>query len=381
MRQQYHSQSNHFIFISLFLALSILLTGCGPSTAELEAVDYTPLDADDWPVSTPEEQDLDPLLVARMYAEAAELETIYGLLVIKNGYLIAEDYWHGSGKSQKCILASVTKSYTGALVGLALEQGYIESIDQPMMDFFPELADQITDPRKFDITIRHLLQMRAGYPWEESSPELFNILWREGFRPDHLASIPLIRDPGTDHDYSNLSSHILGIILTKATGQDLLEYGDQNLFSQIDSEVGEWEITHGGYRLAYGNIQFTARDAAKFGQLYLDGGTFGGEQVVPAQWVEDSLKTYSTDAWDHRIGRNVKDMGYGYQWWSLRSGDHHYNMAWGHGGQLIMVLQDLEMVIVVTADPFFRQSDDESWRHERNNINLVADFIASLPGE
>jgi CubicO group peptidase (beta-lactamase class C family) len=142
MKQAHHIlKGSIFLLTIVCLLFSTLLTGCSPSAADLEAVDYTPLDGDDWPVSTPEEQDLDPILIARMYAEAAELETIYGLLVVKNGYLVAEDYWHGSGISQKCILASVTKSYTGALVGIALEQGYIESIDQPMMDFFPELAD------------------------------------------------------------------------------------------------------------------------------------------------------------------------------------------------------------------------------------------------
>jgi len=348
---------------------------------DLESVRYTPLQGGDWPVSTPQEQDLDPMLVARMYAAAARLDTIYGLLVIKNGYLVAEDYWHGSGVADKCPLESVTKSYVGALVGLAIHQGYIESIDQPMMDYFPELEDQVSDQRKRVITIRHLLQMRAGYPWEEASAELFTVLWHEGFRPSDLVRFPLIRDPGTDHDYSNLSSHLLGIIVSRATGMDLREFGEQELFSLIDSEVGDWEITHGYYRNGHGRIEFSARDAAKFGQLYLDGGVFDGEQVVPAAWVADSLQTYSEDAWDYRIGRNIKDMGYGYQWWSVRSGDHRYNMAWGHGGQLIVLLHDVQMVIVATADPFVGQSDNESWRQEKANINLVANFIASLPSE
>jgi CubicO group peptidase (beta-lactamase class C family) len=316
-----------------------------------------------------------------MYAEAAELETIYGLLVIRNGYLIAEDYWNGSGFLDQCTLASVTKSYTGALTGIALDQGYIQSIDQPILDYFPEYVNRITDRRKFDITIRHLLQMRAGYPWEESSEELFYILWHDGFRPTDLIRFPLIRDPGTDHDYSNLSSHILGIILARATGQDLLDYGNAQLFSRIDAEPGGWEMGRGGYRLGSANVSFTARNAAKFGQLYLDGGIHDGEQVVPAEWIADSLQTYSENAWDYRIGRNVKETGYGYQWWPLRSGRHRYNMAWGHGGQLIMLFRDLDMVIVVTADPFINRSDGETWRHERNNINLVADFIARLPAE
>ena len=96
--------------------------------------------------------------------------------------------------------------------------------------------------------------------------------------------------------------------------------------------------------------------------------------------VNESFQTYSEDAWDYRVGRNFKDIGYGYQWWSAQSGDHNYNLAWGHGGQLIFVLDELDMVIVTTADPLYGQTGDGSWNHEKEIINLVADFNASLPG-
>ena len=150
-----------------------IMVGCGPSTEDLQAVKYTPLPRDDWKVSTPAEQGLDPMLVAELYYNAAELETVYGLLVVKNGYLIAERYFNKGSVDQKARLQSVTKSFTSALAGIALDKGFLSSVDQKMIDFFPEIADQITDPRKKQITIRHLLQMRAGYPWEESHPDLW----------------------------------------------------------------------------------------------------------------------------------------------------------------------------------------------------------------
>ena len=196
--------------------------GLGPSEEQLRTVDYTPLDHDDWPVTTPQAVGIDPLNVARLYYDAAKLKTIYGLLVVKDGKLVAEDYWHGSGSRDKTHLQSATKSITGALVGIALEQGHIESLDQKMMDYFPELVDDITDQRKMEITIRQLLQMRAGYPWEESTPELYNLLY-SGFHVADLVSVPLVRDPGSGHDYSNLSSHLLAIIVSRATGMDLLD--------------------------------------------------------------------------------------------------------------------------------------------------------------
>ena len=118
---------------------------------------------------------------------------------------------------------------------------------------------------------------------------------------------------------------------------------------------------------------------AKFGQLYLDGGELEGNRIVPADWVRDSLQIYSEDAWYYRVGRNRRDSGHGYQWWSVRAGDHRYNLAWGHGRQQIALLDELDLVVVATADPLYAQSGDEPWRLEKANLNLVADFIAFLP--
>jgi CubicO group peptidase (beta-lactamase class C family) len=171
------------VFTGITQILSMLVGCGGPSVAELEAVDYTPLPSGDWPVSMPEEQGLDPMLVAELYHNAEQSETLYGLLVIKNGHLVAEKYFHAGAVDRQDNRQSVTKSIVSALVGIALEQGCLSSVDQEMMAFFPELADQIQDPRKDEITIRHLLQMRAGYPWEESDPALWEGLISGNYLP------------------------------------------------------------------------------------------------------------------------------------------------------------------------------------------------------
>jgi hypothetical protein len=99
-----------------------------------------------------------------------------------------------------------------------------------------------------------------------------------------------------------------------------------------------------------------------------------------ADWVRDSLQTYSEDAWiTKKVGRHFRDIGYGYQWWSARTGEHRINLAWGHGGQLIVLIKELDMMIVVTADPLYGQTGQEPWNHEKANINLVSEFIRSLP--
>ena len=160
------------LLVSTLLLVGLSVVGCGPSGADLAALDFALLAGDDWEVSTPEEQGLDPSVVARLYHDAAQLELIRGLLVVEGSKLIAEGPFNGVSIDRKDNRHSVTKSYTSALVGLALEEGCLSSIDQKMLDFFPELADQVKDPRKRQITIRQMLQMRAGYPSEETDPAL-----------------------------------------------------------------------------------------------------------------------------------------------------------------------------------------------------------------
>jgi CubicO group peptidase (beta-lactamase class C family) len=369
-----------FLLLTIMILIPIGLVGCGPSPADLTAVDYTPLSGDDWEVSTPAEQGLDPMLLAEMYYNAAELDTIYSLLVIKNGYLIAEDYFNEGSVVQKDRLQSATKSYTSALVGIALEQGCLSSVDQKMLDFFPEVAGKITDPRKEQITIRNMLEMRAGYPWEETDPALWDGLL-SGHYPPLIEEFPLVSDPGTRFHYSNLTSNWLGIIVDRACGMNLKAYAEEHLFSPLDVKAGEWGQDAEGHNNGCGDLHLTARDAAKFGLLYLNDGVYKRNQIVPADWVHDSLQTYSVnEAFVKKVG-HFRDMGYGYQWWSAEAGKHHVNFAWGHGGQLIVLVDEFDMVIVTTSYPFWLEHNDQSWKNEKAIITMVSEFINSLPSE
>ena len=370
-------RKSFFLYMGV-ITCAVLLNGCGPSSEELEAVDYAPLPGGDWAVSSPAEQGLAPELVAGLYLNAADVDTIESLLVIKNGYLVAERYFHNGGPEQRTRIQSVTKSYTSALVGIALAQGCLASLDQKMLDFFPELSDQVIDPRKKQITLRQMLQMRAGYPWEESTPELFEMLYH-GFRPSLLVQVPLVTDPGTHCEYSNLTSHLIGVVVARACGTDLRSLAQEHLFGPLGAELGDWIQDWEGNYNGHADMYMSARVMARFGLLYLDDGVYQGKQLVPADWIHESLQSYSDDAWDYRVGGNFKDIGYGYQWWSVRAGDHHYNLAWGHGGQQIAIVDEFDMVIVVKADPLFGQHGGGPWKHEKANLNLVADFIASLP--
>ncbi len=356
-----------------------------PRAEDLEAVAYAPLPGGDWEVSTPAKEGLDPMLVAELYYDAEGLETLYGLLVIRHGHLVAERYFNGASVEKKGLLQSVTKSYTSALTGIALEEGHFSSLDQKMVDFFPEFSAKSYDRRKDKITIRHMLQMRGGFPWEETDSAYWQALMSGDYVP-LIVEFPLKADPGSEFNYSNLTSNWLGILLSRACKTDLKSFGEKYLFSPIGVQAGDWKKDWDGYYIGCGELQFTARDMARFGLLYLNGGEFNGEQVVPTSWVRESLNNYSRDAWItkdkvNRVGPYFRELGYGYQWWSATVGKHHVDFAWGHGGQLIALLDDLDMIIVVTADPFYQQHDDEAWKHEKANINVVGKFINSLPTE
>lgn len=357
-----------------------LLVACGPSKEVLNSVDYIPLVRDDWPVSTPEEQGLDSYHVAEMYLNAADLETLYSLLVIKNGYLVAEDYFNDGSVDQKDRLQSVTKSFTSALVGIALAQGCISSVNQKLLDFYPDVADEITDPRKEQITVQNLLEMRGGYPNEEDGQALWDGLL-SGRYPHLIEDFPLVDDPGTRFHYSNLSSNWLGIIVDRSCGMNMKAYAEENLFSYLNVEPGEWGQDAEGHNNGCADLHLSARDAAKFGLLYLNDGVFDGKQIIPSDWVEDSLQTYSVnEAFVKKVG-DFRDIGYGYQWWSANAGNHHVNFAWGHGGQLIVLVEDLDIVVVTTSYPFWLEHNDQSWKHEKAIMTMVSKFISSLDTE
>jgi len=241
----------------------------------------------------------------------------------------------------------------------------------------------ITDPRKAEITIQQMLQMRAGYPWEETHRDLWAGLL-SGHYPPLIEYFPLIADPGTEFHYSNLTSNWLGIIVDRVSGMNMKAYGEEHLFSPLDIEPGEWGMDAEEHNNGCGDLHLRIRDAAKFGLLYLNGGEYQGDRILSTDWVDDSLTAYSASVSSGapssgRIGRYFRDIGYGYQWWSARIGDHYVDYAAGHGGQLIVLLEALDMVIVTTAYPFWKEHTGESWKHEKACFNLVGKFIDSLP--
>jgi CubicO group peptidase (beta-lactamase class C family) len=189
----------------------------------------------------------------------------------------------------------------------------------------------------------------------------------------------LVRDPGSDSEYSNLTSHILGIIVARACDTDLMTFTQEHLFDPLGIEPKFWQTDWDGNYLGFSDLYLSSTDLAKFGLMIANDGVYEGQQIVPADWVEESLQTYSKKTWKYRVGPNWKSNEYGYQWWSIKAGNYRYHLAWGHGGQQIVLIDELDMMIVLLVDPLHLQHGDEPWKIEKGNLNLIADFVASLP--
>ena len=348
-----------------------------PVAFTVNPVIYDPLVLSDWPVSTPTEQGLDSELVRNTYLTAAGIDHLYSLLIIKNGYLVAECYFNGMTVDMAMPTASATKSYTSALTGIALREGYLTSLDQRLVEFFPELDWYLTDARKRAITVREMLQMRSGYPWEEREDLLYELFEFPFDWAGKLIEFPLTSDPGTAFGYSNLTAHVVAVILARAMDADLLPFAEAFLLDPLGCASVYWPRDLQGYYVGHGDVRIRPRDMTKLGLLFLNDGSYGGTQVIPADWVAESLTPYSQNVYGAEILDHMTNISYGYMWWTAEAGSHHIEFAWGNGGQLIVMVRDLNMVVVTSADNFVLLWDNEHWLRHKLVLEMVGEFISS----
>ena len=357
-------------------ASALLLAACsagGPPT-DVEEISFVPQQlGDGWEISTPEMQGLDPEALAAAYTLAAGLRYMYAVLVVRNGYLVAEGYFRGRTATHANYIASATKSYTSALVGIALREGYLANLDQKMVDFFPELVPQISDPRKHDITLRHLLTMTAGYPIESTDGNAYWSQLTEGSDwAENAFMLPLDRDPGGQWEYSSGSTLLLSAIVARATGMSALEFAEQYLFGPLDAAIQHWGQDPAGNYLGGWDMWITPRNMARFGRVYLEGGHFGAEEIVPPVWVDESLVGYNAVDWE--MGA-LGECRYGYLWYAGAIGQYEVRMAWGHGGQIILLVPELDMAVVTATDA--NNSFSEGYNQSLQVFRFIADHIVS----
>jgi CubicO group peptidase (beta-lactamase class C family) len=297
-----------------------------------------------WERSSPAKERIDPqrlaAAVGRVRRLYPQLET---LLIIRHGKIVFERYYAGDPVVHTA--QSVTKSVTSLLVGIALRQGAIASLEATLGEFVPAARAPGVDPRVPRITLRQLLQMRVGFQVDI----LGGFLDFAGTPNwvDFIVRRPLSCNPGACARYDDGATHLIAAILTSATGMSIRTFARQHLFTPIGipSKRWLWEVDPQGIAHASGGLSLTPRDMARFGLLLLNGGRWNGRQVVPAEYVREATRTRGRLSPAPGV---VARQGYGYQFWTydepLPAG--HGFAALGYGGQSIIVFPKLDLVIV-----------------------------------
>jgi CubicO group peptidase (beta-lactamase class C family) len=284
---------------------------------------------------------LDAALLEQALKEAAALPSLHALLVARGGEERLGEAFRGPGLDRPTNVKSVSKSVMSALAGAAIERGVLAGVDQPVAPILDELVPADADPRVEAITIDHLLTMRAGL--ERTSGRNYG-RWVNS--PDwvrYALSRPFVDQPGGRMLYSTGSYHLLSVVLTQATGRSTLELAREWLGAPLGIDIPPWTRDPQGFYLGGNNMMLAPRALLRFGEMYRQGGSYGGRPVLPASWIDAS--------WTPRVRSRFTGHHYGYGWFIAQARGVRVCYAWGYGGQMIYVVPDLALTVVMTSDP------------------------------
>ena len=324
----------YFAFIPFLFA--ILLAACQPVPILPTPAqrDYWP--TKDWRESTPNGQGMDSEHFKLLREHIKEnLPHMRSVLVIRHGYLVFEEYYQGVPNDYQEV-ASVTKSVISALIGIALRESYIQSLDQKVVDFYPEYVTPDTDPRLSDITLEHLLTMTSGLTRESE----FGEDWFKSTLEQSVSGTP-----GQTFQYNDSAAHLLSGILTRTTHMTAIEFGNKYLFQPLGIPMPPWEADPQGNNVGGDGLSLRPREMAKIGYLYLHEGLWDGQQLIPAEWVQTATQKH--------VAADILNDDYGYLWWVTTVDGHAAYYAAGFGGQFIYVIPDLDLVVVMTGNASF----------------------------
>ena len=276
---------------------------------------------------------------------------VSALVILKDGKIRYENYWLTGGREVKWISMSVGKSFVSALIGIALHQGHIKSIQDPVTIYVPQLKDSAYD----GVSIKDILQMSSGASWNEDYGDPNSDINRSvrifalgGSLDEFAASLTNENEPGTFNRYNSTDTQVLGMLLREATGTSVTEFMQEMLWDPIGAEDNAyWLLDSENMEVAYGGLNATARDYAKLGELYRLRGRMNNKQIIPEKWVDESVRPDAPHLMPGENPMSDYPLGYGYQWWIPdESGDY---MAIGVYNQFIYVSPKNNSVVVQLA--------------------------------
>lgn len=275
------------------------------------------------------------------HQKALELPRLHSLLISHRGELVFEEYYNGKDRYQPANMKSASKSVISALVGIAIDQGLIDNVQQSIGDFFPDILKQVGEPGKEQITVEDLLTMQSGL--ETTSNRNYGKWVLSENWVEFVLNQPMVALPGERMIYSTGSTHLLSAILSRVSGMDTKNFAQQNLAAPLGFSLAYWSKDPQGIYFGGNDMEMTPRNMLAFGSLYLEQGIYDGQQVISSDWVNTSHQAHATSP-------RGQGRFYGYGWWLRDLADMLVPVAWGYGGQLIFVVKEYELVIVATSD-------------------------------
>jgi CubicO group peptidase (beta-lactamase class C family) len=298
-------------------------------------------------------------------AESAdELGPISSLVIFQNGEILEEQYFGRMNANRTHNIKSASKSILSILVGIAIEEEYLEGVDQQIGEFFPDYFASNPDSAKMAITVGDLLTMRSGLASTSRGSYgrwVISDNWIE-YKLDQ----PMTGRPGIDRNYSTGNTHLLSVILTRATGMSTRAFANRYLFNPMDIDLGGWDRDPQGFYLGGNNMALRPRDMVKVGKLMMDMGKYEGEQLISPDWIVESVTPVT--------GRRTGVINYGYLWFRRQSAGLEMVYAYGNGGQYILIVPEIEAVIAVTT----RNGASGTRSYRRELFRLIDSTI--IPG-
>lgn len=309
--------------------------------------------------STEQAGDINTQQIDEAFSDAHHIPSLKSLIVKQRGNIIKEEYFGSASSEQEFDIHSVTKSVTAILIGIAIDKGYIQSVDQKINEFItPPIATVPTD--KSGLTIRHLLTMTGGFPGDDSGGSD-----NGNDEINYILSVPLVHQPGEQFCYDSRAYHLLSVILTRATGMTTKAFADQYLFSPLGIGNRTWATDSRGYFVGSAGLFLTGRDMMKIGELLLNEGMYNSTRVVASNWTAQ-LKQVKISTQNG----GYYAFGYGFGFWIGNYYNRDYSFAMGWGGQFIFVVPSLDLVITAANNPV-GVSDAVAAQYAGSTIDLI----------
>jgi CubicO group peptidase (beta-lactamase class C family) len=319
-----------------------------------------------WEEITAESAGVDLALINQAFEKGAELGYLYSIIVIRYEKIVGEKYFNGHDRNVPYNIRSVSKSFLSAAFGIAEEEGVI-SLNDKLTNVVSDYNFSIQDKRFFDITLDDLLKMKSGLDGDKNIYSYFtgSENWLSA-----ILKLQLKNNPGKEFRYSTAGTHLLSAALTKSSGISALQLLNNKLLTPMGIDIDYWETDPQGVYFGGNNMQFTTRNMAVLGLLYMKKGKLNSRQIVPEKWIERSLEDYSGGIGDWGV---LSDIGYGYLWWLGTIMNYNTFLAIGHGGQFVLCVPELDLIVATNA-----HSDiwwEEANKQELEILNIIGNYI------